>query len=67
MTLASVREREWPRLEQGCMYGWMNGVNMVTWLLRSYLEPGYTEHNHFVVFIIGDKLTLNLIFNFYYF
>ncbi len=25
------------------------------WLLRSYLEPGYTEHNHFVVFNIGDK------------
>ena len=22
------------------------------WLLRSYLEPGYTEHNHFVVFNI---------------
>ena len=27
MALARVPEREWPRLEQGCMYGWMNGVN----------------------------------------
>ena len=52
MALARVPEREWPRLEQGCMYGWMNGVNsdnalsiqtmvtrtMVTrrWLVRRY-------------------------------
>ena len=27
---------------------------VLTWLLQSYLEPGYTEHNHFVVFNIGD-------------
>ena len=30
MALPRVSEREWPRLGQGCMYGWINGVNMVT-------------------------------------
>ena len=27
MALARVPERAWPRLEQGCMYGGMNGAN----------------------------------------
>ena len=35
------------------------------WLLRSYLEPGYTEHNHFVVFNIGDKPKKNFFIAFF--
>ena len=51
----------WDDLVDGCKDGRMVPRRIMVfvgtwllwrWLLRSYLEPGYTEHNHFVVFNI---------------
>ena len=45
-----------PKLEPGYSeHGLSEPGYSEPWLLRIYLEPGYTEHNHCVVFNIGDQ------------